>query len=63
MPSVHSYPIRDTSSGQPPFEEECHTAREVFSSPEQKSLESPPFSTRRMAVLGVKRPGGPSSLG
>lgn len=45
-------------SPQSSLNEEFYTPREVFSSPEQNSLESPPFLIRRMEELGVKRSGG-----
>ena len=40
------------------LDREYHTPREVFSSPEPSSLESPQFLTRRKEALAVKRPGG-----
>ncbi|KAF8803350.1 kinase-like protein [Phlegmacium glaucopus] len=42
---------------QSPLDKEFRTPRKVFSSPEQNFLESPPFLTRRMEALAVKRPG------
>jgi len=45
-------------SPQSPLDEELHMPGGVFSSPEQNSLESPPFLIRRMEALAVKRPGG-----
>ena len=45
-------------SPQSPLYEEYYTPREAFPSQEHNSLESPPFLTRRMEALAVKRPAG-----
>ena len=47
----------ELESPQTPYEE-YYTARQVFSSPDQRSLDSPPFLIRRREALAVKRPEG-----
>jgi serine/threonine protein kinase len=52
-----SYSGREPEPPQTPYEE-YYTARQVFSSPGQRSLDSPPFLIRRREALAVKRPEG-----